>query len=92
MIESFKHKGLEKFYNTGTKKDIQANHANRLQMQLGALNTARCIEDCDLPGYNLHKLKGKRNTIWAISVNGNWRLTFEFKENNIYILNYEDYH
>ena len=92
MIVSFKHKGLENFYNTGTKRGIQANHENRLRMQLAALDSAQNIKDCDLPGYNLHQLKGNKSTIWSVSVNGNWRLTFEFIENNIYILNYEDYH
>ena len=53
---------------------------------------AQIIEDIDLPGYQLHSLKGEREGIWAISVNGNWRVTFEFKDGNAYILNYEDYH
>ena len=61
-------------------------------MQLTALDTAEMIEDINLPGYRLHKLKGNRDGIWAISVNGNWRLTFEFNDGNAYILNYEDYH
>ena len=46
----------------------------------------------DLPGYGLHKLKGDRKYSWSIIVNGNWRLTFEFIDGDIYIVNYEDYH
>ena len=92
MIKSFKHKGLEKFYNTGTKKGIQATHATKLRMQLAALDTAHCIEDLDIPGYRLHPLKGKRKGLWSITVNGNWRVTFEFEEGHVYIVNYEDYH
>jgi len=92
MIKSFKHKGLEKFYLKGTTKGIQSNHAKRLSLQLAALDTAFLIEDVDLPGYQLHPLKGKRKGIWSISVNGNWRVTFEFVDSNIYIVNYEDYH
>ena len=61
-------------------------------MQLAALDSAQKIEDLDIPGYQLHPLKGKRKGIWSISVSGNWRLTFEFIEGNVYILNYEDYH
>ena len=61
-------------------------------MQLAALDTARNIEDMDLPGYKLHSLKGNRKGIWSISVSGNWRITFEYIEGNAYIVNYEDYH
>jgi len=92
MIKTFKHKGLELFFATGSTKGIQAIHAKKIRMQLAALDTALCIDDLDLPGYRLHELKGSRKGIWSITVSGNWRITFEFKDSNIYIVNYEDYH
>ena len=92
MIKSFKHKGLRKFFETGSLAGIQANHANRLRMQLAALDTAQTIDDMDIPGFRLHSLKGERSGIWSITVNGNWRITFEFFEGNAYIVSYEDYH
>ena len=92
MIKSFKHKGLEKYFENGSAKGIQSNHARKLRMQLAALDTAQSIEDMDIPGYRLHQLKGSRKDFWSITVNGNWRLTFEFLEGNVHILNYEDYH
>jgi proteic killer suppression protein len=92
MIKSFKHKGLEKFYESGSAKGIQANHVKKLRMQLAALDTAQSTDDIDIPGYRLHQLTGDRRGIWTITVNANWRLTFEFEEGNVYILNYEDYH
>lgn len=92
MIKSFKHKSLEKFYESGSARGIQANHAKKLRMQLAALNTAQSIDDMDIPGYRLHQLTGDRKGIWSITVNANWRLTFEFEDGNVYILNYEDYH
>jgi proteic killer suppression protein len=61
-------------------------------MQLAALDSACRIEDLDIPGYRLHRLKGDRRGIWSISVSGNWRITFEFTDGNVYIVNYEDYH
>ena len=61
-------------------------------MQLAALDTARVIEDMDIPGFRLHPLKGKLAGRWAISVSGNWRVTFEFRDGNAFVLNYEDYH
>ncbi len=92
MIKTFKHKGLKKFFETGSKAGIQAKHERRLRMQLAAIDTASIIEDIDLPGFKLHPLKGNRDGVWSITVNGNWRVTFEFKDGNAYILNYEDYH
>ena len=92
MIKSFKHKGLRLFFETGSKQGIQDYHASKLRMQLAALDTAQVIEDMDIPGYRLHQLKGNRKETWSITVNGNWRITFEFENGNAYIVNYEDYH
>ena len=61
-------------------------------MQLIALDTARSIDDMDIPGYKLHGLKGNRKGLWSITVSGNWRVTFEFLDGNVHIVNYEDYH
>jgi len=61
-------------------------------MQLTALDTAQDIDDMDIPGFKLHPLKGKLKGRWSISVSGNWRITFEFREGNAFVLDYEDYH
>ena len=92
MIKSFKHKGLRRFFETGSLAGIQASHANRLRIQLAALDTAPTIDDMDVPGFRLHPLKGDRTGLWSITVNGNWRVTFEFIDGHAYIVNYEDYH
>lgn len=92
MIKSFKHKGLKKFFERGDCSGIQSKHEKKLRLQLAALDTATIIEDMDLPGYNLHPLKGQRKDCWSIVVNGNWRITFEFENGDAYIVNYEDYH
>lgn len=92
MIKSFRHKGLRKLYETGVASGVQVNHAKRLRMQLAALDTAQTVEDMDIPGFRLHSLKGQMHGRWAITVNGNWRLTFEFQDGNAYVLDYEDYH
>ncbi len=61
-------------------------------MQLAALDTAHVIDDMNLPGFRLHPLKGDKVGRWSITVSGNWRMTFEFREGNAYVLDYEDYH
>jgi proteic killer suppression protein len=92
MILSIRHKGLRKFFETGSAVGVRADHAKRLRMQLAALDSAHVIDDVDIPGFALHPLKGAMKGRWAISVNGNWRLTFEFRDGNVYVLDYEDYH
>ena len=92
MIKSFKHKGLRKFYETGDAKGIQPDHKQKIRIRLTALDTATCIEDMNTPGWRLHILKGDRQGLWAIDVNRNWRIVFEFKDGNAYVVDYEDYH
>jgi proteic killer suppression protein len=92
MILSFKHKGLKKYFETGSTAGIQLKHAKKLRLSLAALDTARIIDDMDLPGFDLHPLKGQRRGEWAVSVSGNWRMTFKFEDGNAHIVNYEDYH
>ena len=92
MIRTFKHKGLRLYFETGSTRGIQVKHATRLRMQLTALSTAMEVSDLDIPGYKLHPLKGDRKGIWSITVSGNWRLTFEFRDGHVYLLDYEDYH
>jgi proteic killer suppression protein len=92
MIQSFRHKGLRKFFESGSAAGIQPHHAKRLRMLLVALDTALNIEDMNVPGFRLHHLKGSERGRWSVWVNGNWRLTFEFKDGHAYVLDYEDYH
>jgi proteic killer suppression protein len=77
---------------SGSLAGIQPHHAKRLRLLLAALDTAQSIEDMHVPGFRLHRLKGKRRGRWSAWINGNWRLTFEFRDGNAYALNYEDYH
>jgi toxin HigB-1 len=92
MIQSFRHKGLRRFYESGSASGVQPHHAKRLRMLLAALDTAQSIEDVDIPGFRLHQLKGEERGRWSVWVNGNWRVTFEFKDGHAYVLDYEDYH
>ena len=92
MIKSFSHKGLQKFYETGSVAGIQPGHKKKLRLQLVALDTSQTLEDMDIPGFRLHPLKGRKKDLWAIDVNGNWRITFRFEDGNAFLVNYEDYH
>ena len=91
-IRGFRHKGLELSFSRGTVAKIQPKHAERLRVILGRLNVAREPRDMDLPGLQLHPLKGDRRGTWAVSVSGNWRVTFEFVGQDVDYIDYEDYH
>lgn len=91
-IKGFQHKGLEQFFVAGTKRGIQAKHADRLRLILGALNAATGPQDMNLPGLDLHGLQGNRKGTWALKVSGNWRLTFGFAGKDAERVDYEDYH
>jgi proteic killer suppression protein len=92
MIKSFKHKGLEQFFYTASLKGIQPKHRERLSDLLFFLDAMTALDDLKAPSYRLHPLKGTKKGLWSITVQANWRLTFEFENENVYILDYQDYH
>ena len=92
MIKSFRHKGLEGFFYTGTRKGIIAEHSSRLARILDRLDASTIVKDMDLPGFRLHRLKGKEKNIWSVWVSGNWRVTFYFKHGDAHVVDYRDYH
>ena len=91
-ITGFRHKGLEHFFATGAKSGIQAKHADRLRLILGRLNVATSAQDMDLPGLELHGLRGSRKGTWAVKVSDNWRVTFAYAGRDVDRVDYEDYH
>jgi toxin HigB-1 len=92
MIRSFRHKGLDKFFATGSRAGIQAPHEEHLRVILAALNAAVARRDMGLPGLRLHPLKGGRSGTWSVTVSGNWRVTFRFSGKDAMDVDYEDYH
>jgi len=92
MIRGFRHKGLERFFTTGSKAGIQVQHAVRLRVILGRLNVSIAPEDMNLPGLDLHQLKGDRKGTWAVKVSGNWRIIFTFVGKGADAVDYQDYH
>jgi len=75
MIKKFRHKGLQVFFETGSKSGIQPNHASKLKRQLIRLDLSQSPSDMNVPGWKLHQLS---TGYWSIWVNGNWRMTFIF--------------
>ncbi|WP_426575868.1 type II toxin-antitoxin system RelE/ParE family toxin [Xenorhabdus stockiae] len=92
MIKSFKHKGLKKFFLKNDSSGLEQKLVPRIKNRLTIIDSASCIEAINLPGYDLHELKGNRKNIWSIKVSENWRITFKFINGDAEILNLEDYH
>lgn len=92
MIKSFAHKGLERFFLTGSKAGILALHAQRLRLLLAMLDEAGAVEDMDAPGLRLHQMKGDKKGAWSVTVQANWRVVFRFDGGDAHLIDYLDYH
>lgn len=92
MIKHFKHKGLRQFFETGNRSGIRPDHAAKLARQLRQLNDAARPQDMNMPGWGLHALSGDLAQHWSITVNGNWRMTFRFEDEDAILVDYQDYH
>ena len=92
MIRSFRHKGLEVFFVTGSKRGILPEHAEKIARILDRLDASISPTDMNLPGYRLHELKGQDTGTWSVTVNANWRITFEFEGQDAFLVDYQDYH
>ena len=92
MIKTFRHKGLEAFFRTGSKAGIQPHHATKLQVLLTTLDSAKQPEDMNAPKWRLHPLGSDLAGHWSVWVNGNWRMTFAFEGEDIILVDYQDYH
>ncbi|MFZ7165450.1 type II toxin-antitoxin system RelE/ParE family toxin [Avibacterium avium] len=91
MIKSFKHKGLQQYFEKGITKGLRADHLRKIGGILDLIDRSTDVADFQML-YQCHKLKGDREGIWSMTVSGHWRITFEFINGDAYILNYEDYH
>jgi proteic killer suppression protein len=92
MIVSFKHRGLEQFFESGSTRGIQAKYVTRIRMILARLSSATSPQDMNLPGLVLHELAGQRKGTWSVKVSGNWRITFTFDGVDACNVDLEDYH
>ena len=92
MIKTFRHKGLQAFFISGSLSGIQPHHAVRLRRQLVRLDLAEQADDMNVPGWGLHSLSGNLAGHYSVTVNGNWRVTFTFEGEDAVLVDYQDYH
>jgi proteic killer suppression protein len=93
VIDSIRHKGLGRFFETGSSKGVIGD-VERLRKMLAFINAAENLSDLAVPpNYGLHELTGNRKGTWAMTVTRNWRLTFRVNEMGALIeMDLEDYH
>ena len=92
MIQSFRHKGLRRLYEEDDPRGVLAEHVTKLRNILARLDAAGSVEDMNLPGFNLHALKGDLRGYMAVTVRANWRVVFRFVEHHALDVDYLDYH
>jgi proteic killer suppression protein len=92
VIRSFRHRGLKALYDGRTARRVAPEHRVKLRDILGALDRSRNPADMNLPGFRFHALKGDRAGHHAVSVSGNWRVTFRFDDGDAVDVDYVDYH
>ena len=92
MIESFRHRGLKALYQGRTSKGVAPEHEQKLRDILAQLDQSEKPSDMDLPGYDLHPLRGPLKGHYSVAVSGNWRVTFKFENGEESAVNYLDYH
>jgi len=91
-IKTFKHKGLKKFFESGSKAGIQVAHEKKIGRILDRLNSATEVQDMNAPGYDFHPLKGELKGYYSVHVNGNWTIIFRFENGEARDVNLIDYH
>lgn len=92
-IESIRHKGLRRFFETGNAKGLVGD-VGRLRKMLAYIDAAESFAELAVPpNFELHELTGDRKGTWSITVTRNWRMTFGVNEHDALIdLDLEDYH
>ena len=92
MIASLRHRGLKALYEGRTARRVAPAHVEKLRDILAAPDLSRGPEGMSLPGFRLRELKGRMKGRYAVSVSGNWRVTFRFEDGAAVDVDYEDCH
>lgn len=92
MILSIWHKGLKLYFEKGDASKLQPQHVNKIRLILTRLEAAKTLGDLNVPGYGLHQLSGELKSYWAIKVDKNFRIIFQFVGEDVQEVDYLDYH
>lgn len=92
MIKTFRNKGLQRFFETGSTRWLSVQDDKRVRRILMTLDAAAQPTDMDLPGYHFHGLSGSDKGRYSVRVTGNYRITFGWDGEDAIDVELEDYH
>lgn len=92
MIKSWKSVATRRFAEGG-KVRFSGLDEEKALARLQLLDAVQSMNEIPaLASIGLPKLKGARRNQWAMTINGPWRLVFEFKDGDAYDVEIVDYH
>lgn len=92
LIRSFRHKRLERLYERADRRRLAPALVPKIERILARLDIATTPEIMNLPGFNLHPLKGEMKGLWSVWVSKNWRIVFRFQDKDVIDVDLIDYH
>lgn len=93
MIKSIRHKELRQLYEKDDSRGVNPEQTKRLKLMLQALEHAHKPDDLmSIATFRMHLLEPKPQGRLAITGRENWRVTFEFEQGDVILVDYEDYH
>lgn len=92
MIESFRHKGLQRLFEKDDGSKLPPDMLTRIKLILFRLHVSDEIQGMDIPPFRLHALKGDLKNFYAVTVRANWRIIFRFENGDAYDVDFIDYH
>ena len=93
MILSFRSKETEAIWRGESTRRLPPTIQQTARRKLRMLNNVRNLMDLRIPPANrLEALKGDRKGQYAIRINDQWRICFEWQKSDAYNVEIVDYH
>lgn len=92
MIKSFRRRSLKRLFEEDDRRGINAEHVEKIRRILAHMKSFSRPDDMDIPGFNLHPLKGELAGFWSVTVRANWRIIFRFEDGDATDIDLINYH
>jgi len=94
MIKSFRHKGLRQLWENEKTGKLPTDQTGRIRQMLEVIDSVQEVpQDFEFfRSWKIHPLKGEWKGYWSLTVKENWRIIFRFENQDVFDLDYLDYH
>lgn len=93
VIQSFKDKETQKVFERERSRKLPSDIQQVALRKLRMLNRAETLRDLRVPPANrLERLSGNRKGQYSIRINDQWRICFEWENNDAFSVEIVDYH